>query len=143
MPNPSTVDASAAAKTAAPSPPTSLAPSGTSEADRGLFWAAKFKNYNVFVSSLAEYIPEAAPWASSLCVCPLIAFKLQVSSYFGLAIEAHRRGDNVGRDTAASSVVREQARSFGLDLTKLRADDLVKLLRYGSLFSLLVAEDAL
>ena len=114
----------------------------TSEADRGLFWAAKFKNYNVFVSSLAEYIPEAAPWASSLRVCPLIAFKLQVSSYFGLAIEAHRRGDNVGRDTAASSVVREQARSFGLDLTKLRADDLVKLFRFGSLFSLLVAEDA-
>jgi hypothetical protein len=77
-----------------------------------------------------------------LRVCPLIAFKLQVSSYFGEAIEAHRRGDNVGRDTAASSVVREQARSFGLDLTKLRADDLVKLLRYGSLFSLLVAEDS-
>jgi hypothetical protein len=135
-------DASAAKTTSQSLPSSSTNTKICSEADRGLFWAAKFKNYNVFVSSLAEYIPEAAPWASSLCVCPLIAFKLQVSSYFGLAIEAHRRGDNVGRDTAASSVVREQARSFGLDLTKLRADDLVKLLRYGSLFSLLVAEDS-
>ena len=135
-------DASAAKTTSQSLPSSSTNTKTSSEADRGLFWAAKFKNYNVFVSSLAEYIPEAAPWASSLCVCPLIAFKLQVSSYFGEAIEAHRRGDNVGRDTAASSVVREQARSFGLDLTKLRADDLVKLLRYGSLFSLLVAEDS-
>ena len=135
-------DASAAKTTSQSLPSSSTNTKTSSEADRGLFWASKFKNYNVFVSSLAEYIPEAAPWASSLCVCPLIAFKLQVSSYFGLAIEAHRRGDNVGRDTAASSVVREQARSFGLDLTKLRADDLVKLLRYGSLFSLLVAEDS-
>ena len=114
----------------------------SSEADRGLFWAAKFKNYNVFVSSLAEYIPEAAPWASSLRVCPLIAFKLQVSSYFGEAIEAHRRGDNTARDVAASNIVREQAKAYGLELTKLRADDLVKLLRYSSLFALLVAEDS-
>ena len=135
-------DASAAKTTSQSLPSSSTNTKTSSEADRGLFWASKFKNYNVFVSSLAEYIPEAAPWASSLRVCPLIAFKLQVSSYFGLAIEAHRRGDNVGRDTAASSVVREQARSYGLELTKLRADDLVKLLRYGSLFSLLVAEDA-
>jgi hypothetical protein len=135
-------DASAAKTTSQSLPSSSTNTKTSSEADRGLFWASKFKNYNVFVSSLAEYIPEAAPWASSLRCLPLVAFKLQVSSYFGEAIEAHRRGDNVGRDTAASSVVREQARSFGLDLTKLRADDLVKLLRYGSLFSLLVAEDS-
>ncbi len=114
----------------------------TSEADRALFFAQKFKNYNVFVQSLTEYIPEAGPWASSLRVCPLIAFKLQVSAYFGEAIEAHRRGDNTARDVAASAVVREQARSYGLELTKLRADDLVKLLRYSCLFSLLVAEDS-
>jgi len=67
---------------------------------------------------------------------------MQVESHFGEAIEAHRRGDNVGRDVAASAVVREQARAHGLELTKLRADDLAKLLRYASLFSLLVAEDS-
>jgi hypothetical protein len=74
--------------------------------------------------------------------CPLVAFKLQVASYFGDAIEAHQRGDNTGRDVAASTVVREQARAHGLELSKLRADDLVKLLRYSSLFALLVAEDS-
>ena len=135
-------DASAAKTTSQSLPSSSTNTKTSSEADRGLFWASKFKNYNVFVSSLAEYIPEAAPWASSLCVCPLIAFKLQVSTYFGLAIEAHRRGDNVGRDTAASAVVREQAKAYGLELTLLRAEDLAKLLRYSSLFSLLVAEDS-
>ena len=66
---------------------------------------------------------------------------MQVESYFGEAIQKHRQGDNVGRDVAASTVVRKQARAHGLELTKLRADDLAKLLRYSSLFSLLVAED--
>ena len=113
----------------------------SSEADRGLFFAQKFKNYNTFVQSIADYVPSAQPWATSLCLCPLIAFKMQVSSYFGEAIEAHRRGDNHGRDIAASSVVREQACAYGLELSKLRADDLVKLLRYASLFALLVAEE--
>ena len=114
----------------------------TSEADRSVFWALKFRNYCLFIQSLAVYIPSAQPWASSLRVCPLIAFKLQVSTYFGEAIEKHRAGDNTGRDLAASAVVREQARQHGLELTKLRAEDLVKLLRYASLFSLLVAEDS-
>ena len=113
----------------------------TSEADRGLYWAQKYRNYCLFIQSVAEYIPEAQPWATSLRICPLIAFKLQVSTYFGEAIEAHRRGDNHGRDVAASTVVREQARAYGLELSKLRADDLVKLLRYASLFALLVAEE--
>ena len=132
----------AAAKTASQSLPKSLAPSGTSsEADRGLYWALKFKNYNTFIQSVADYLPSAQPWATSLRICPLVAFKLQVSTYFGEAIEAHRRGDNTGRDIAASSVVREQARAYGLELSKLRADDLVKLLRYASLFALLVAEE--
>ena len=67
---------------------------------------------------------------------------MQVSSYFVEAIEAHRRGDNTGRDVAASAVVREQARAHGLELSKLRAEDFAKLLRYSSLFSLLVAEDS-
>jgi hypothetical protein len=95
----------------------------------------------LFVQSLADYIPSAQPWATSLRACPLLAFKLQVENYCGQAIEAHRRGDNTGRDVAASTVVREQARAHGLELSKLRADDLVKLLRYTSLFCLLVAED--
>ena len=113
----------------------------TSEAERGLYWAQKFRNYVLFIQSIAEYIPEAQPWATSLRICPLIAFKFQVSTYFGEAIEAHRRGDNTGRDIAASAVVREQAHAHGLALSKLRADDLVKLLRYSALFALLVAEE--
>ena len=113
----------------------------SSEADRGLFFAQKFKNYNTFVQSIADYVPSAQPWATSLRLCPLIAFKMQVGTYFGEAIEAHRRGDNTGRDVAASTVVREQAHAHGLALSKLRADDLVKLLRYSSLFALLVAEE--
>jgi len=134
--------AAAAAKTVAQSLPSSSMNIKTcSAADQGLFFASKYRNYCLFIESIAGYIPEAAVWASSLRVCPLVAFRLQVSSYFSDAIEAHRRSDNAGRDIAASSVVREQARAYGLDLSKLRADDLVKLLRYSSLFSLLVAED--
>ena len=113
----------------------------SSEAERGLFLATKYHNYCLFIQSIAEYIPSAQPWATSLRLCPLIAFRMQVSSYFGEAIEAHRRGDNTGRDVAASTVVREQACAYGLELSKLRADDLVKLLRYASLFALLVAEE--
>ena len=131
----------AAAKTA-PSPPSSSTSLKTSsEADRGLFWASKYSNYCLFIQSVADYIPSAQPWATSLRLCPLVAFKMQVSSYFGEAIEKHRAGDNTGRDVAASAVVREQARAYGLELSKLRADDLVKLLRYAALFCLLVAEE--
>jgi hypothetical protein len=66
---------------------------------------------------------------------------MQIESYFALAIEKHRRGDNTGRDVASSAVVRQQAAAHGLDLTLLRAEDLAKLLRYSSLFSLLVADE--
>ena len=135
--------AAAAAATAAPSPRSSSTNTKTSsEADRALFWATKYRNYTNFVQSLADYLPAAQPWATSLRSCPLVAFKLQVETYFQDAIEAHQRGDNTGRDVAASTVVREQARARGLELSKLRADDLVKLLRYASLFSLLLAEDS-
>ena len=140
MPSPST--AAAAAATAAPSLPSSSTSIKTSEADRALFWATKYRNYVLFVQSLAEYIPSAQPWATSLRVCPLVAFKLQVENYCGQAIEAHRRGDNTGRDVAASEVVRKQAHAHGLELSRLRADDLVKLFRFASLFCLLVAEDS-
>ena len=134
--------ATAAAKPAAQSlPKSSTSIATSSEADSGLFFATKYSNYNTFIQSVADYLPSAQPWATSLRLCPLIAFRMQVSSYFSEAIEAHRRGDNTGRDVAASSVVREQARAYGLELSKLRADDLVKLLRYAGLFSLLVAEE--
>ncbi len=113
-----------------------------SAADRDLFIAQKFKNYTLFIQSIADYLPTAQTWASSLRVCPLVAFKMQIESYFALAIEKHRQGDNVGRDVASSTVVRDQAKAHGLDLTLLRAEDLAKLLRYSSLFSLLVAEDS-
>ena len=128
-------------KTAQSLPSSSTNTKTSSEADRGLFFATKYSNYNTFIQSIADYLPSAQPWATSLRICPLVAFKLQVSTYFGEAIEAHRRGDNTGRDVAASTVVREQARAYGLELSKLRADDLVKLLRYAALFCLLVAEE--
>ena len=133
--------ATAAGATPAPSPPGSSAASATSEGDRALFWGQKYRNYVNFVQSLADYLPAAQPWATSLRSCPIVAFKLQVETYFSEAIEKHLAGDHVGRDVAASAVVREQARAHGLELSRLRADDMVKLLRYASLFSLLVAED--
>ena len=133
--------AAATAKTAAQSLPKSSTSMAISEAERGLFLATKYHNYCLFIQSVADYIPSAQPWATSLRLCPLIAFRIQVSSFFSEAIEKHRSGDNHGRDIAASSVVREQARNYGLELSLLRADDLVKLLRYAGLFSLLVAEE--
>ncbi len=131
----------AAAKTTNQSLLSSSTTIRTSEADRAVFWATKFRNYVLFVQSLADYIPEAQTWATSLRLCPLVAFKLQVSAYFGLAIEKHRQGDHMGRDVAASAVVREQSHAHGLQLSKLRAPDLAKLLRYSSMFALLVAEE--
>ena len=132
----------AAAKTASQSLPSSSTNTKTSsEAERGLFFATKYHNYCLFIQSVADYIPEAQPWATSLRLCPLIAFRMQVSTYFGEAIEAHRAGDSVARDVAASAVVRQQSHAYGLELTELRADDLVKLLRYAALFCLLVAEE--
>ena len=132
----------AAAETAAQSPPSSSTNTQTCEADRAVFWATKFRNYVLFIQALAVYIPSAQPWATSLSVCPLVAFKMQVASYFSEAINKHRAGDNQGRDLAASAIVRQQAHAHGLELSKLRAPDLVKLFRFASLFALLVAEDA-
>jgi hypothetical protein len=137
----STADASAA-KTTSQSPPNSSTNTQTcSEGDRALFWASKYRNYTLFIQSISDYLPAAQPWATSLRICPLTVFKLNVETYFGDAIEAHRRGDNTARDIAASTVVREQAHAHGLQLSKLRAPDLAKLLRYSSMFALLVAEE--
>ena len=65
------------------------------------------------------------------------------ANHFTEAIKCHRAGDHTARDVAASAVVRAQAAKHDLDLNRLRAEDLVKLLRYSSLFALLVAEDSL
>ena len=95
--------ASAAASPAAPSPANSPASTKTcnvsqaSAADRGLFWAQKFKNYVNFIQSIAVYAPEVQPWASALRITPLCAFQLHVETVFKEAIRAHQRGDNEGR----------------------------------------------
>ena len=136
----------ATAATAAPSPASSPASSKTSEpsaADRGLFWAQKFKNYVNFVQSIAVYAPEVQPWASALRITPLCAFQLHVETVFKEAIRAHQRGDNEGRDHAASAVVRTLAAQHGLDVLKLKGEDYAKLLRYASLFTILCSEDSL
>ncbi len=132
----STADVSAAKTTNQSLPSSSTNTQTCSEGGRALFWATKYRNYTLFIQSISDYLPAAQR------ICPLTVFKLNVETYFGDAIEAHRRGDNTARDVAASAVVREQARSHGLELSRLRAPDLAKLLRYSSLFALLVAEDS-
>ena len=137
----------AAASPGAPSPENLQASSKTcnepSAADRGLFWAQKFKNYVNFVQSIAVYAPEVQPWASALRITPLCAFQLHVETVFKEAIAAHQRGDNEGRDHAASAVVRAKAAEHGLDVLKLSGGDYAKLVRYASLFVILAAEDSL
>ena len=136
----------ASANPAAPSPANLQASTKTSEpsaADRGVFWSVKFRNYVNFVQSIAVYAPEVQPWASALRITPLCAFQLHVETVFKEAIAAHQRGDNEGRDHAASAVVRTLAAQHGLDVLKLSGDDYAKLLRYSSLFTILCSEDSL
>ena len=114
----------------------------SSVADRELFWAEKYRNYCLFVNSIADYLPEAQPFANALRCCPLVAFKMRARGYLESAIQAHLVGDSTGRDVAASEAVRSQARENGLDLNQLRAPDLVRVFRYSSLFSILLAEDS-
>ena len=111
-------------------------------ADRELFWAEKYRNYCLFVNSIADYLPEAQPFANALRCCPLVAFKMRARGYLESAIQAHLVGDSTGRDVAASEAVRSQARENGLDLNQLRAPDLVRVFRYSCLFSILLAEDS-
>ena len=110
-------------------------------ADRGLFWAQKYKNYTVFIQAIADYVPAAQPWATGIRCMPLIAFQMQFASYFSLAIAAHHSGDRTSRDQLACLVIREQARANDFDLTKLRSEHYIRLLRYTSLFVILTAED--
>ena len=136
----------ASASPAAASPPKSLTVTKISDdnsaADTELFFSTKYANYVRLVQSIAEYLPEARPWANGLRLMPSVVFKLHVANHFTEAIKCHRAGDHTARDVAASAVVRAQAAKYDLDLNRLRAEDLVKLLRYGSLFALLVAEDS-
>ena len=136
----------AAASPAAPSPanlPTSSKTSELSCADRGLFWAQKFKNYVNFIQSIAVYAPEVQPWASALRITPLCAFRMHIEIVFKEAIAAHQRGDNEGRDHAASAVVRTLAAEHSLDVLKLSGGDYAKLVRYASLFVILAADESL
>jgi hypothetical protein len=110
-------------------------------AEKALFWAEKYRNYINFMGVIAEYIPEAQSWASSLRYMPLVAFQMQLSTYFHDAIDAHNKGDKTARDAAACLVVRQQARANEFDLTKLRSDHYIRLLRYTSLFVILTAEE--
>ena len=136
----------ATAATAAPSPassPTSSKTCETSAADRDLFWASKDANYCKFIAEIATYLPEVQPWASSLRLLPLCAFQLHTETVFKEAIAAHRRGDHLGRDSAASAIVRAKGAENGLDVTRLRAEHYTRLLRYSSLLTILAAEDSL
>ena len=142
----SLASAATAANPAAPSPANLQVSTKTSEpsaADRGLFWAQKFKNYVTFIQSIAVYAPEVQPWASALRIAPLCAFQLHVDTVFKEAIRAHQLGDNEGRDHAASAVVRTLGAQHGLDVLKLSGADYAKLLRYSSLFTILCSEDSL
>ena len=114
-----------------------------SSADRGLFISSKFANYVRFVTSLVSYLPEISSWASTLKYTPWAAFQLQVEVTFRQAVEAHRRGDHQGRDTVTSAIVRKTASDHGFDVTKLKADDYAKLIRYQSLFVILAADESL
>ena len=133
----------AASPSAAASPPSSAETAPISSADRGLFIASKFANYVRFVTGLASYLPEISSWAGALKYTPWAAFQLQVEVTFRQAVEAHRRGDNQGRDTVTSAIVRKTASEHGFDVTKLRGEDYAKLLRYASLFVILCSEDSL
>ena len=103
----------------------------------------KIKNYVNFVQSIAVYAPEVQPWASALRITPLCAFRMHIEIVFKEAIAAHQRGDNEGRDHAASAVVRTLAAEHSLDVLKLSGGDSAKLVRYASLFVILAAEESL
>ena len=136
----------ASASPAAASQPSSSATAPTSElstADRHLFVASKFANYVKFVTSLVSYLPEISSWAGTLKYTPWAAFQLQVEVTFRQAVEAHRRGDHLGRDTVTSAIVRKTASECGFDVLKLRGEDYAKLLRYQSLFVILAADESL
>ena len=109
--------------------------------EREAFFAEKYRNYCLFVNGVADYAPEVQPLADALRCLPLLGFKMRARGYLEAAIQAHLLGDSQARDVAASEAVREQAHANGFNLTNIRAPDYCKLLRYTSLFALLLAEE--
>ena len=114
-------------------------PTPTYEVER--LWAEKYKNYCLFVQSIAEYLPEAHQWAQGLQYMPLMAFKLRIGAYFEEAVGYQRQNNIQERDKAVAHVIRSNAALHGFDVSKVRPDDYIKLIRYGSLFCLLLAEE--
>ena len=112
-------------------------PTPTFELER--LWAQKYGNYCQFVQSIAEYLPEARQWAQGLQYMPLLAFKLRLAAYFEAAVGHARQKNTQERDKAVAHVIRSNAKLHGFAVEKVRPDDYIKLLRYGSLFCLLLA----
>ena len=104
-------------------------------------WAQKYGNYCQFVQNIAEYPPEARTWAQGLQYMPLLAFKMRLAGYFEAAVGHAREKNTVERDKAVALVIRSNAKLHGFNVEKVRPDDYIKLLRYGSLFCLLLAEE--
>jgi hypothetical protein len=115
------------------------APTPTFEVE--VLWAQKYANYCKFVQSIAEYLPEARQWSQGLQYMPLVAFKLRIGGYFEEAVSHQRQNNIQERDKAVAHVIRSNAKLHGFDVSKVRPDDYIKLLRYGSLFCLLLAEE--
>ena len=118
---------------------TKSTPTPTFELEK--LWAQKYGNYCQFVQSIAEYIPEARSWAQGLQYMPLLAFKLRLAAYFEEAVPHARQKNSQERDKAVARVIRSNAKLHGFAVEKVRPDDYIKLLRYGSLFCLLLAEE--
>ena len=108
--------------------------------EKEAFFSNKYRNFCIFVESIARYLSEAEPWAEGLRSLPLSVFKLQARVYFAEAIQAHLRGDSQGRDCAAAAVIRRQAEAQGLLVGRIKSEDNSKLLRYACLFSILLSE---
>ena len=115
------------------------APTPTYEVE--VIWAQKYANYVKFVQSIADYLPEARQWAQGLNYMPLMALKMRLGGYFEEAVAHQRQNSIQGRDKAVALVIRSNAALHGFDVSKVRPDDYIKLLRYGSLFCLLLAEE--
>ena len=127
--------------TKSPAPSAEKSPEPLPIYEREAFFAEKYRNYCLFVNGVADYASEVQPLADALRCLPLVAFKMRARGYLEAAIQAHLLGDSQARDVAASEAVREQAHANGFNLTNIRASDYCKLLRYTSLFALLLAEE--
>ena len=64
-----------------------------------------------------------------------------LASYFEEAVGHARQKNTQERDKAVAHVIRSNAKLHGFAVEKVRPDDYVKLLRYGSLFCLLLSQE--